>query len=325
MRAARRLRPPAALRSLSVAKAIFQTKGGLTVGRVRLGVHGSVQGSVAQETHDGDTVVVGTGDNVGVRFLGIDAPEISFTLPGGTLFVPIADARWETFLSDPFAAGLPAFDPPLHAGLRQHIRARTGPGTAASHARLAEKAEQALEQLILQDIAELGQTGETFRFFLAFANEVMDGYGRLLCYLNRDQPDKVKPAPRPESYNERLLATGAVSPYFIWPNLDPYRRAAAGARRGTRVGRAGAPLRPRRLRPRRPAAPLPVRAALPGAPDAARALGDRPLRRRRPDPRSAALLPDREPGGPAVRAVGVRAALRREGLEADGGLARRTA
>src|SRR5205823_7865846 len=55
----------------------------------------------------------------------------------------------------------------------------------------------------------------------------MDGYGRLLCYLNRDQPQKAQPSPRPKSYNERLLAAGQVSPYFIWPNLDPYRRAAA--------------------------------------------------------------------------------------------------
>ena len=36
-----------------MAKTIFQTKGGLTVGRVRLGVHGSVPGSVAQEVQKG--------------------------------------------------------------------------------------------------------------------------------------------------------------------------------------------------------------------------------------------------------------------------------
>jgi hypothetical protein len=50
----------------------------------------------------------------------------------------------------------------------------------------------------------------------------MDAYGRLLCYINRDQPDADDPEPRPRSYNERLLALGHVSPYFIWPNLDPY-------------------------------------------------------------------------------------------------------
>jgi hypothetical protein len=38
-------------------------------------------------------------------------------------------------------------------------------------------------------------------------------------YVNCDQPNP----PRPESYTERLLATGVVAPYFIWPNLDPYR------------------------------------------------------------------------------------------------------
>ena len=48
---------------------------------------------------------------------------------------------------------------------------------------------------------------------------MIDGYGRLLCYLNRDQP---RP-PRPPTYNERLLVAGEVLPYFIWPNVDPFR------------------------------------------------------------------------------------------------------
>lgn len=52
---------------------------------------------------------------------------------------------------------------------------------------------------------------------------MIDGYGRLLGYLNRDQPV----GERPPSYNERLLTKGEVTPYFIWPNLNPYRRVGA--------------------------------------------------------------------------------------------------
>jgi hypothetical protein len=70
---------------------------------------------------------------------------------------------------------------------------------------------------------ELGQDRDTFRFFLAFASEVMDGYGRFLCYLH---PHQEKPL-RKRSYNERLLKQGWATPYFIWPNVDPYRRQAS--------------------------------------------------------------------------------------------------
>jgi hypothetical protein len=54
----------------------------------------------------------------------------------------------------------------------------------------------------------------------------MDRYGRLLGYLQPDQPD-TPVAQRQGSYNERLLAAGWVSPYFIWPNINPFRRAGS--------------------------------------------------------------------------------------------------
>ena len=69
---------------VGMAKAIFTLKSGLKVGRVALGAHGDVPGSVRQQTHDGDTVIVDPDGNLGVRFLGVDAPEVSFTLPGST-------------------------------------------------------------------------------------------------------------------------------------------------------------------------------------------------------------------------------------------------
>jgi len=75
-----------------------------------------------------------------------------------------------------------------------------------------------------KDMEALGQTEDTFRFFLVFAFEVIDRYGRLRCFINRDQPHRTAPEPRPRSYNERLLQAGVVSLYFIWPNINPFRR-----------------------------------------------------------------------------------------------------
>jgi endonuclease YncB( thermonuclease family) len=208
-----------------MAKAVFTLKSGLKVGRTALGAHGDVTGSVRQQTHDGDTVIVDPDGNLGLRFLGIDAPEVSFTLPGSTAFVSIANPRWAEFLDDPFAVQWGPFDPPLDPPLLAFLQPRIGPGAAQNHSELAKAVERELERLIEADIATLVQTPQTFRFFCSFATEVMDAYGRLLCYLNRDQPDADTPEPRPKSYNERLLLTGSVAPYFIWPNLDPYQRA----------------------------------------------------------------------------------------------------
>jgi endonuclease YncB( thermonuclease family) len=212
-----------------MAKAVSKL-GVLTVGQGALGARGSGRGSVRQQVHDGDTVIIDPLGNLSVRFLGVDAPEESFSLPeeavrapdrraDDSAFVPIKDPRWAAFLDDPFAARWPKFTPALSRGLHTHLKARVGTGAAANHAKLADAARNALIALVDQDMQELGQDKSSFRFFLAFASEVMDGYGRLLGYLNRNQP---KP-PRPRSYNERLLVTGAVGPYFIWPNLDPFR------------------------------------------------------------------------------------------------------
>ena len=206
-----------------MAKAIETLASGLKVGHAALGARGDVPGSVRQQTYDGDTVIVDPDGNLGLRFLGVDAPEVAFPLPGSTAFISIADPRWTAFLEDPFDTAYGAIDPPLDPALQASLAARAGPGAAVNHHDLAKAAERALEALIESDIAVLQQTPETFRFFCSFANEVMDTYARLLCYINRDQPDADDPAPRPKSYNERLLALGQVAPYFIWPNLDPYR------------------------------------------------------------------------------------------------------
>ena len=183
-----------------------------------LGLRRGTQGDVAHEVHDGDTVVTRALDNFGVRFLGIDAPEESFPLPGTKLpFTKISDAKWEQALADPFT---PAWDSPLDPALQQDIAARLqGGGAATNHAELADKALEALTEEVSADQQALGKSDVDFRFFLAFAYDIVDRYGRLLCYLHPDLP---KDAPKQPSYNERLLEAARVIPYFIWPNVDPF-------------------------------------------------------------------------------------------------------
>jgi len=209
-----------------MANAIEQLSTGLTVGHVGLGNRGSLIGSVRQQVHDGDTVSVRANGNFGVRFLGVDAPEISFTLPGSNAFTGLGSNKWEAFFAnwdDEEMYG--AFSPPLQLGLREHLKARTIAGVALNHDHHAKAAQVALEDEVLKDMQVLGQTKEGFQFFLAFAFEIMDRYGRMLCFINREQPDPKAPEPRPLSYNERLLTNGWILPYFIWPNVNPFRKA----------------------------------------------------------------------------------------------------
>jgi hypothetical protein len=186
-----------------------------------LGLRRGAQGDVEHDVHDGDTVIMRAVDNFGARFLGIDAPERSFPLPGTKLpFVEISDPRWEAALADPFAQ---PFDPPLEQALEDDLRARLGPGVAANHAQLGADALASLTTEVRGDQQSLGKADADFRFFLAFAYEIVDRYGRLLCYLHPDLP---KDAPKQLSYNERLLEAARVVPYFIWPNVDPFVRFA---------------------------------------------------------------------------------------------------
>ncbi|MBI3805482.1 MAG: hypothetical protein HY282_17170 [Nitrospirae bacterium] len=206
-----------------MSNAIEQLRSGLIVGHVGLGTYRGVPGNVGQEVHDGDTIRARAIGDFGVRFLGVDAPEISFTLPGEKTFTGLADPKWEAFLSDPFNPGLPRFKPALDPGLRAYLESHVGPGTALNHYRLASAAEVALEQEVTADVAALGKTEETFQFLLFFSHEVMDRYGRMLAFINRFEPAKTE-TPRPLTYNERLLKTALITPYFIWPNINPFRR-----------------------------------------------------------------------------------------------------
>jgi endonuclease YncB( thermonuclease family) len=210
----------------ATATAITRSSKGLVMGHARLGRYGQGRGSVEQLVSDGDTVAVEADGNLSVRFLGVDAPEVRSPLPGTTEpFVAVDDPRWIEVLSKPFAGGRgAAFDIAVDEALVEYLADQVGPGTAENHARLAKAAASELRRIIRQDMTTLGRTEDNFRFFLAFAGEVTDYYGRLLTFLHPDQPNT--PAEqRMRSYNERMLAAGWASPYFIWPNINPFRRA----------------------------------------------------------------------------------------------------
>jgi endonuclease YncB( thermonuclease family) len=198
----------------------LETNGVIKKGHFKLGMWGARRGTPAQMVHDGDTVGLNTALDFSSRFLGIDAPEISFTIRTKDTFVGVGDAKWVTFWTSGEWKNLP-----ITATLMHHLEGRVGDGTkvAANHEKLAKQAEKTLTELIAADIAAAGKTTDDFEFFLAFGYEFLDQYGRMLCYLNADRTQFAAPAVANElSYNERLLATGAVVPYFIFPNLQPF-------------------------------------------------------------------------------------------------------
>lgn len=169
---------------------------------------------------DGDTIGVHLEGSGAIRFLGIDTPEKSFDLPG-TGGSNLDSAQWDAYLTDPF---LPQFGPfKLEADLESHLRTRSGAGAGINHRSHGNNAEAALIGLVQSDITALSQNSDTFRFYVAFSFEVFDSYGRFLAFINRQQQDALLPSPRPPSYNERMLEGGMALPYFIWPNIDPFR------------------------------------------------------------------------------------------------------
>ena len=201
-----------------MAKALESIQDKVT-GHFGLGANAQGIDTPHKAVHDGDTFAVRALGNFGLRFLGIDTPEISFRLPGKTAFTSIGNADWERFLSDPFTQeyGALVLDP----ALRAHVAPKLGAGCAANHAALARQAQAFLEQQVTQDIAAQQLSNEGFRLFLRFAADVVDRYGRLLAYVNRDQREAQG---RPPTYNERMLQAGLALPYFIWPNVNPFRQ-----------------------------------------------------------------------------------------------------
>jgi len=188
---------------------------------VRRKANGTVQ-TLDEAVADGDTAGAQLDGTGSIRFLGIDSPEKSFEQPlgGGQ---GLDGAPWEQYLTNPFTNGYPVGS--LESPLAAHLQWRFASGAAANHHRHAVAAWENLKALIQSDVTALGQPLDQFRYFLSFSYEIFDRYGRFLAFLNRNQPDANNPSPRPRSYNDRQLEAGKALPYFIWPNVNPFRDA----------------------------------------------------------------------------------------------------
>lgn len=200
----------------------FDTNGNIrATGRVRRETTGQPQ-TLNTSIPDGDTIGLHFEGSGSVRFLGIDTPEKNFALPGSTAQRRLDSAEWEAYLTDPFQAG--TFG--LSAELIANLRTRLGAGAATNHRFHGDRAEQSLLNLAQADMTALGQNLTTFGYFLSFSFETFDSFGRFLAFINRNQPNATTPSPRPLSYNERQLENGAALPFFIWPNIAPFRQAS---------------------------------------------------------------------------------------------------
>ncbi len=197
-------------------------------GKGFLGKRGGNTGSVKQVVHDGDTVAIEADGNIGVRFLGIDTPEVSLKHPtiGG---FPTIYPNFTDLLTDPFSTNFPdsaSFKAALGPALVGYLNTKLGPDCAKNHDDHAEVAHRELEKFIQDDINKIvpaaGKTkAQTYKFFLAFSYEIMDYYGRFLCFVHQDLPKSQQAGKI--SYNQKMLVNGFASPYFIFPNIEPFR------------------------------------------------------------------------------------------------------
>lgn len=195
--------------------------------------------SVEKQVHDGDTLNVRPDGDIGVRLLGIDTPEVSFAFPGPRLrFVSLEDNSWNQFLKDPFNSRWGEYQRPVSEEMRSWIMSKVGGSPGSIHYEHAEKATTGLRNLITKDMQIMGQDLSTFGYYLRFGFEVMDGYGRFLCTINRNQPRRTVPTPRPPTYNMRMLERGLAFPYFIWPNVNPSDRPESIAKAVVPPGKA---------------------------------------------------------------------------------------
>jgi endonuclease YncB( thermonuclease family) len=201
------------------------SKSGFKYGQTNFATRSNSRASTAQIVHDGDTVSVSTNANLGIRFLGIDTPEISFDFPGRRGFLSLSNPVWREFFTGPELAQKIK---KLHPVLLEHLTAVIGDGTdvAENHYRHAANGKENLKKEIEDDMRAGGKTTEDFLFFQAYANEFLDSYGRLLCYLrpHRDNFEGEIPVTSAIDYNIRQLAGGFATPYFIFPNVDPFLR-----------------------------------------------------------------------------------------------------
>ncbi|MGA9843024.1 MAG: thermonuclease family protein, partial [Nitrososphaeraceae archaeon] len=174
-----------------------------------------------------DTIDVVPDGHLSIRFLGIDTPEISLQYPN---FVGdpnrlkwLSIDKFEQYLIDPFSANYQDstdYKQALGSELIDYLKNKLNEDTAKNHSELAMMAQRKLEDIVQSEVKKIEEEGKRFRFFMAFADDVMDRYGRFLCYLDtdRDQSDRNGQL----TYNEQMLQSGLAVPYFIWPNVDPF-------------------------------------------------------------------------------------------------------
>ncbi len=209
-----------------MAAGIFSvSSSGFKYGQTKFATRSNSRASTAQITHDGDTVSVSTDANLGIRFLGIDTPEISFDFPGKRGFLGLNNPAWPEFFTGPdLQLKLKKLNPALQAHLNSVLG--DGTGIAENHYFHADKGKENLKNEIEDDMRQAGKTNEDFLFFQAYAYEFLESYGRLLCYLrpHRDNFEGETPATSAIDYNIRQLAGGFATPYFIFPNVDPFLR-----------------------------------------------------------------------------------------------------
>jgi hypothetical protein len=147
----------------------------------------------------------------GVRLVGLDVPFERLRGP-----VASAAAFDETFWDAKALAARLAAMPGLSSGLRDHLLAQFKSSDPAAWRR------------------QLGLFASQFKSELEFDRQALNADASLevfitpadeaepLAFVNRFQADALEPAPRPASYNQRLLRSGAVLPYFVWPHLEPF-------------------------------------------------------------------------------------------------------
>jgi len=206
-----------------VADAFFTVNGNVrAIGSIRRGANGQPQ-TLDASIPDGDATGIHIAGSGSVRFLGVDTPEKNFQLAGASSQRRLDSAEWEAYLTDPF---LPQFGPfELDEDLVSHLRTRIGAGAGMNHRVHGDNAERTLSGLVQSDMDALGQNPNTFGYYLSFSFEVFDSFGRFLAFINRNQPHENIPGLRPLSYKERMLASGTALPFFVWPNIDPFRQS----------------------------------------------------------------------------------------------------
>ena len=95
----------------------------------------------------------------------------------------------ETYLSNPFAKDK-KYESSFSLELHDYLVSKFSDDAGNNQHRNTEDARKSLINLFEQDMKDLDQSKEELKFFIYFVFEVMDRYGRLLGYINRNQPSE---------------------------------------------------------------------------------------------------------------------------------------